>query len=180
MCCGNQLLARLIAIRVWVQVPMLCGFCDLYGFLFRHALCMLLWNAYWGLSGSFPLAVTCILLSVLLPAALVIDNLNTSIPDSLLTSIVFSFQKCLAAIPFTWGKKASWLTQTEQKLSFLLCITYYERNGGAWGLKPGEIWVSLVRSCCWKDTVVFLSLPSLQFLLSWSFVVSSSDTGWLR
>lgn len=135
MCRGSQLLARLIAIRVWVQVPMLCGFYDLYGFLFRHALCMLLWNAYWGLSGSFPLAVTCILLSVLLPAAFVTDNLNTSIPDSLLTSIVFSFQKCLAAIPFTWGKKASWLTQTEQKLSFLLCITFvWEKLGGkkAW------------------------------------------------
>lgn len=99
-----------------------------YDFVFHHALCMLLWNTDWVV--RLYVIVTCIFLVALLPE--VIDNLHSLILDSLLTSVVFFFQKCLAAIPFTWGKKASWLTQTEQKLSFLLSIAYvlYERNGG--------------------------------------------------
>lgn len=81
------------------------------------------------------------------------------IPDSLLTCIViFSFQKCLAAIPFTWGKKASWLTQTEQKLSFLLCIVFVSEKCEKFK-KPGGIWGSLVWFCCWED----LHHPSFPF-----------------
>jgi len=145
-----------------------------YDFVFHHALCMLLWNTDWVV--RLYVIVTCIFLVALLPE--VIDNLHSLILDSLLTSVVFFFQKCLAAIPFTWGKKASWLTQTEQKLSFLLSIAYvlYERNGG----KKNTTW----RNLGFTGLVVLmgrlrhLSLPSFEFLLCWSSV-DSSTTSWL-
>lgn len=39
-------------------------------------------------------------------------------PMLLFDHCCFLFQKCLAATPFIWGKKASWLIPAEQKLSF--------------------------------------------------------------
>lgn len=38
--------------------------------------------------------------------------------------ILHMTQKCLAATPFIWGKKASWLIQAEQKLSSFYKIAY--------------------------------------------------------
>lgn len=133
----------------------------------------------WLCVDRFTLTVTCILFVALLPAACLIDNCTLLIPDSLFTSIVvFSFQKCLAAIPFTWGKKASWLTQTEQKLSFLLCTTFvWEKCKKL--KKPGGIWGSLIYFCCWEDShhLSFPSQSSVSDALIF-FVASFSVTGW--
>lgn len=38
--------------------------------------------------------------------------------QTLFDQCCFLFQKCLAATPFIWGKKASWLIPAEQKLSY--------------------------------------------------------------
>lgn len=149
---------------------------SLYDFLFHHALCILLCNTGWVV--RFYLIVTCILLVALLPAVCLIDNLHSLILHSLLTRIVFSFQKCLAAIPFTWGKKASWLTQTEQKLSSLFCIAQvlYERNGKKKKLKKNTTWRNLrfIGLILLMRRLLGLSLPSFEFLLCWSFVDSST------
>lgn len=128
----------------------------------------------WLCVDRFPLTVTCVLFVAILPAACL--TCTPLISDSLLTSIVvFSFQKCLAAIPFTWGKKASWLTPTEQKLSFLLCIaSIWEKCKKLKSL--GGFGVHWFNSAAEKTRIIFLSLPSLEFLIF--FVASFSATSW--
>lgn len=124
----------------------------------------------WLCVDRFPLTVTCILFLLIFclqPVSLITCTLL--IPVSLLTCIViFSFQKCLVAIPFTWGKKASWLIQTEQKLSFLLCITFVREKCKKFKSLEG-FGVHWFNSAAGITCIIFLSLFSLEFLMHWLF-----------
>lgn len=85
-----------------------------------------------------------------------LSTFHLSCPSNLplFDKFCFFFQKCLAATPFIWGKKASWLIQAEQKLSspcFKIPYSNIKNN------HPFQIWIDLLIHCVlWENAFVIL------------------------